>query len=154
MPNHVKNVLQFNGIRKPDIDILINMLTTKDKDGTPFIDFNKIIPEPRVKSECPKDCLVNKDSHIMEYEDRPWFDWYTWHNKYWGTKWNAYDGYTLNTDISVTFVFSTAWCAPYPIIEKLRVDDFYDIFSDEELIEIIDESDYLWEDDELNPLDF
>jgi hypothetical protein len=40
------------------------------------------------------------------------------------------------------------------IIEKLRVDDFYDIFSDEELIEIIDESDYLWEDDELNPLDF
>ena len=40
------------------------------------------------------------------------------------------------------------------IIKKLRVDDFYDIFSDEELIEIIDESDYLWEDDELNPLDF
>ena len=40
------------------------------------------------------------------------------------------------------------------IIEKLRVDDFYDIFSDEELIEIIDESEYLWEDDELNPLDF
>lgn len=40
------------------------------------------------------------------------------------------------------------------IIEKLRIDDFYDIFSDEELIEIIDESDYLWEDDELNPLDF
>lgn len=40
------------------------------------------------------------------------------------------------------------------IIEKLRVDDFYDIFTDEELIEIIDESDYLWEDDELNPLDF
>ena len=40
------------------------------------------------------------------------------------------------------------------IIEKLRVDNFYDIFSDEELIEMIDESDYLWEDDELNPLDF
>ena len=40
------------------------------------------------------------------------------------------------------------------IIEKLRVDDIYDIFSDEELIEIIDESNYLWEDDELNPLDF
>ena len=40
------------------------------------------------------------------------------------------------------------------IIEKLRVDDFYDIFSDEELIEIIDESDFLWEDNELNPLDF
>ena len=39
-------------------------------------------------------------------------------------------------------------------IEKLRIDDFYDIFSDEELIELIDESDYLWEDDELNPLDF
>ena len=40
------------------------------------------------------------------------------------------------------------------IIEKLRADDFYDVFNDEELIEIIDESDYLWEDNELNPLDF
>ena len=40
------------------------------------------------------------------------------------------------------------------IIEIFRVDDFYDLFSYEELIEIIDESDYLWEDDELNPLDF
>ena len=40
------------------------------------------------------------------------------------------------------------------IIEKLRVDDFYDIFSDEELIELIDDTDYLWDNDEFNPLDF
>ena len=39
-------------------------------------------------------------------------------------------------------------------IEKLRNDDFYDIFSDEELIELIDNTDYLWNDDEFDPLDF
>lgn len=40
------------------------------------------------------------------------------------------------------------------IIKKMRVDDFYDAFSMEELIELIDESEYLWEDGELKPANF
>ena len=38
---------------------------------------------------------------------------------YWGTKWNAYDGYTKIGATQLTFVFSTAWCIPDRIYEKL-----------------------------------
>ena len=59
---------------------------------------------------------------------KPWFDWYEWHNDYWGTKWNAYDSYTIIKKSSVQFVFSTAWSAPAPIYSKLA-----EIFSDYEM---------------------
>lgn len=51
--------------------------------------------------------------------DRPWFNWYDWHCEYWGTKWNAYDGYTMQGIDYVTLVFSTAWSYPDGIIREL-----------------------------------
>ena len=131
IPNYVKNVLTFKKLKPKDDefllatiaeentpgDVLSDELKVKTEDYT--IDFDKIIPEPRVKSECPKDCIVNKDSHIEADVERPWFDWYTWHNKYWDTKWNACDGYVINNKTSMTFVFSTAWSTPIPIFKKL-----------------------------------
>lgn len=127
MPNHVKNVLKFKNLKPKESEFLINLFTSpvsEDPTGKAvdlIFDFDKVIPEPREKSECPEDCLVNKDSHVMEYPDRPWFDWYEWHNKYWGTKWNAYDGYTKAGRSYITFVFSSAWSAPFPVIERLRL---------------------------------
>lgn len=131
MPNHVRNVLKFRKLKKKDIDFIINTIaipmtvpTDPVEETTYLIDFDKIIPEPKDESDCPDDYKVNKDSHIMEYEDRPWFDWYKWHNKYWGTKWNAYDGYTIIGKSYVTFVFSTAWSMPHPVIERLHLLDY------------------------------
>lgn len=86
-----------------------------------IIDFNKIIPEPRFESECPDEYKVNKDARIELREDKPWFDWYKWHVDQWGTKWDAYDGYTKIGKSYVTFVFSTAWSVAYPVIQKLDV---------------------------------
>ena len=126
MPNHVRNVLKFKKLKPEDKTFLLDMICShrSEAEGTeelPHIDFRKIIPEPQERSECPEDCLVNKDSHIAEYEDRPWFDWYKWHNKYWDTKWNAYDSYTELNKSSITFVFNTAWSMPKPIIQRLQV---------------------------------
>lgn len=45
MPNHVKNVLKFKNLKKGQIDILINNLTTIE-DGQRCFDFNKIIEMP------------------------------------------------------------------------------------------------------------
>ena len=123
MPNHVRNVLKFKKLKEKDIKAIEHTIATRigglaDKVNY-AIDFDKIIPEPRLKEDCPEDCLVNKDSHIMEDEERPWFDWYTWRNKYWGTKWGAYDCYSIIGKSYITFVFSTAWSMPYPIIERL-----------------------------------
>ena len=127
MPNHVKNVLTFKKLKKKDINAIVDIIAVKaepyaedgDLDKGYRIDFNKIIPEPQTLEECPEDCRVNKDSHVEEDKDRPWFDWYKWRNRYWGTKWGAYDCYSIIEDNSITFVFSTAWSMPYPIIERL-----------------------------------
>lgn len=125
MPNHVKNVVKIKGIKtEEERDYLLRKLAVKyhdkyaDKDEY-IMDFDLIIPEPRFKKDCPKDCIVNKDSHVSEVEGREWFNWYEWHVRFWGTKWNAYDGYTKIGKTQLTFVFSTAWSAPFSIYEKL-----------------------------------
>lgn len=125
MPNHVRNVLKFKRLKEDDKRFLLDLICSPTEDDaggmTLHIDFDKIIPEPKEESECPDEFKVNKDSHVMEYKDRPWFDWYTWHNEFWGTKWNAYDSYTVVNKSSITFVFSTAWSMPYPVIKRLKV---------------------------------
>lgn len=123
MPNHVRNVLKFSKLTPKERDFILERFTTEMEDDiyplNRIFDFDKIIPEPRLESECPEDCKVNKDSHVMEYEDRPWFDWYAWHNKYWGTKWNAYNGYVQVGTTTITFVFNTAWSMPLPVYREL-----------------------------------
>lgn len=128
MPNHVRNVWTIKGIKtEKEKNYLLNKLTTVCKShdegaremNTRIIDFDLIIPEPRFIKDCPKDCLINKESHVREVEDRPWFDWYRWHLKYWGTKWGAYDGYTIIKKTQITFVFNTAWSFAVSIADKL-----------------------------------
>lgn len=123
MPNHVKNVLKFKKLKPDDIENIVHLIAIESEDDpkTYWIDFNKIIPEPKYESECPEDCKVNKDSHISTNPDKPWFDWYKWHIKYWGTKWGAYDCYSIMGKSYVTFVFSTAWSVAVPVIERLHL---------------------------------
>ena len=118
MPNHVRNILTFNDITKKQKEFILERFTSWNEHDK-IIDFDKVIPEPRLESECPEDCKVNKDSHIMEDKDRPWFDWYKWHNLYWGTKWNAYDGWVDENEDDLICAFNTAWSAPMPIYEQL-----------------------------------
>lgn len=120
IPNHVRNVLTFKDLTKDEKEFILERFTTYNEEyGEREFDFNTIIPEPRYKRECPKDCLVTDKSHIEGDKARPWFDWYEWHNKYWGTKWGAYDCITYDLTDSVEFVFNTAWSAPYPVYEQL-----------------------------------
>lgn len=124
IPNHIRNVLKFKKLKAKDKEFILDNFTSelKGEDVYPLnriFDFDKVIPEPRTEAECPDDCKVNSESHIVVDEARPWFDWYRWHTKYWGTKWGAYDCYTQVGGNYITFVFSTAWLAPYPIYEQL-----------------------------------
>lgn len=144
MPNHVKTVVKFKNLKEKDKDFIKEMiarpLTEKDtlfRADRPswIIDFDKIIPEPRSKEDCPAGCLITEKSHVVIEDDRPWFNWYEWHLAYWGTKWNAYDGYTEEGKSYLTFVFSTAWSVATPVITKLHLLG-YDIdvkYADEDL---------------------
>lgn len=138
MPNHIKNVLTFKHLKEDEKKMLLNAIANKMEDDSLYaISFNKIIPEPETKEECPKECIIEsaRRAGISEDERRPWFNWYDWHCAFWGTKWGAYDCYTEISEDSITFVFSTAWSYPSPIIEKLKLFglDFELKYADEDL---------------------
>jgi hypothetical protein len=119
MPNHVMNKWKISHIPQDKLQYILDKLTMITEEGNRIIDFDLIIPEPRLKKDCPADCIVNKDSHVMEEKDRPWFDWYTWRNKYWNTKWGAYDGYTHTGKTYIIMYFQTAWSFAGPVAMKL-----------------------------------
>ena len=74
MPNHIRTVIKFKNLKKEDdFEFITRMiarpLTEKDDMFTPdhedwMIDFNKIIPEPKTKEECPA-------MHIRKSERKP-----------------------------------------------------------------------------------
>ena len=119
MPNHVMNKWKISHIPQDKLQYVLDKLTMITEEGDRIIDFDLIIPEPRLKKDCPADCIVNKDSHVAEVKDRPWFDWYTWRNRYWNTKWGAYDGYTHTGKTYIIMYFQTAWSFAVPIATKL-----------------------------------
>ena len=58
---------------------------------------------------------------LMNMNGKPWFDWYKWRNKYWDTKWDAYEQSIYVNPDSIEFEFQTAWSSPMPVIEKLKL---------------------------------
>lgn len=129
MPNHVKTIVKFKNLKsKEDIEFILNMIASPMTTPTdPIekadyrIDFDKIIPEPKTKEDCPEEFIRTASSHIQEQEGKPWFDWYKWHLTNWGTKWGAYDCYTIIGKSYVKFVFSTAWSLAFPVMERLHL---------------------------------
>ena len=70
-----------------------------------YLDFNKIVPEPKDIGE----------------------DWYDWRLANWGTKWQPCETHYFeinketkdSKDLDLAIAFSTAWCPPDKIYEKL-----------------------------------
>lgn len=149
MPNHIKNVWKFKNLTQENIQFILNNITKKlDRNGNEIlnnsdipvyshiIDFDKIIPQPKSKKDCPTKFINKYDiSNDPNDKEKSWLNWYDWNITYWGTKWNAYDEYTIVDKTSVTFVFNTAWSFPEPIANALSKFNF-DLeikFADEDL---------------------
>ncbi len=121
MPNIVTNTMTLKGI-----GVFDEKFYTLNDEGTPYFDFNKIVPEPESESECIEKygtCYLDSVDErgysikrLYHNDGKPWFDWYSWHCEFWGTKWNAFCLEVLDTD---TIRFQTAWGAPDPIFGKL-----------------------------------
>ena len=47
------------------------------------------------------------------------YNWYSFHLKNWGTKWNSYSHYCMENGNESEFGFQTAWSHPFPIMQKL-----------------------------------
>lgn len=129
MPNWVYVNLNMNGLCKKE-----ELFSVKD-DGKKYLDFNKIIPEPKTKEECLEkygekyldsvDEKGNSTHYLMHENSDDWFNWYDWHRDFWGTKWNAC---YCNIVDDNTVSFETAWSLPEPVLLKLS-----EIFPEEEI---------------------
>lgn len=124
MANFVRNVWKISKIPKDKLAYIVNKLTRCYPDSRldvndKIIDFDLIIPEPQFKQDCSKEYIRTGCSHVQEVEGRPWFNWFTWREKFWGVKWNASDGYTEQGETWIRMVFNTPWSFPEPIAEKI-----------------------------------
>ncbi len=110
MPNHVTNIITYEGDRKQIAEMLEAI--KNDEFGIGTLDFNKIIPMPADIFRGP---LGEKE--MKQYGKNNWYDWSLGN---WGTKWNAY-GYDKSTDYSQNnrLRFQTAWSAPHVILQRL-----------------------------------
>lgn len=113
MPNWITNNVNVRG-KEEVIKKFFKECFTGD-----CIDFNKIVPEPKTKKECPKRYICNcEEAHLEPVEGKEWFDWYSWHYDFWGVKWNACEG---QKDIAGHwFYFESPWGSPYEIFKALK----------------------------------
>lgn len=111
----------YNSIRVEDGNCDLSKYIVETGD----FDFNLLVSEPQTVYECVREYgekYVDDGTKRLAHNDgKDWFDWYSWHNDYWGTKWNACNSYYDEKENVVTF--DTAWCAPFPIFEKLSKDN-------------------------------
>jgi len=109
MPNHITNIIKFQG----DENEIKKMLTDVqyEKFGLGSVDFEKIIPMP----ENIFKGMLGQTERALYGDD----NWYYWSIKHW-KKWNSYcyDDYN-NYQNDNTIRFETAWTAPHPVLAKL-----------------------------------
>lgn len=96
MPNYIENILILH-TNYIDLQHIVGNNNTS-------LSFKYIAPEPS-----------NNEN----------YDWYTWHNENWGTKWDAIDAKLLECKILehgslyVKYTFETAWSTPFVWLEKV-----------------------------------
>lgn len=120
MPNWVKNRISFNS--KEDLETAIGQLGRFEAYINGNFSYTWAVPYPNTKKEClekyGKEYITedHEKDHIQEDEDRPWLNWCTFHNNFWGCKWDAsevnYDGYG-------NIYFDSLWSPPDKFIEAL-----------------------------------
>jgi hypothetical protein len=111
MPNHVTNIIRFEGDEKQIHDLLEKI--QDDELGIGSISFGKVILMP--------ENIFRGNLGQAEREMYGSNNWYDWSVSHWGTKWDAYgfDDFPQNNGNSDTLRFLTAWDPPHPVLQKL-----------------------------------
>lgn len=108
MPNHIKNIVEFEGAE-------LKVKEIKQFCGE-TLDFNKLIPMPAELdgTKSPSDLPAEESQKLIEKYGAD--NWYDWRLENWDTKWN---GYQLDEDKleseSEKCVFYTAWSMPMKV---------------------------------------
>lgn len=111
MPNHITNCLEIKHEDKNMFNWLVDCWDAKEN----YLDFNKIVPQPL---NLYQGNFGAKERELCKREGRP--NWFDWNPKFWGTKWNSYDGKLEKAQDGIFACrFFTAWSPPFPIIDTL-----------------------------------
>ena len=116
MPNWCKNNLRIKGNGEKVLELLELM---KDDDGE--MTFNKLVPMPRELKDTtsPVPSSVSQKERDKLKEKYGADNWYDWHCKYWGCKWDASESefYKRGNDWYVSF--NTPWGPPMEFIKRV-----------------------------------
>lgn len=75
MPNWTSNSIKFTTLEE------LNTVVNECRSDYSDFDFNKLIPEPELIEDCPKNHIADENSCIKTSEEKPWVNWYTWHDE-------------------------------------------------------------------------
>lgn len=117
MPNHVTNIFHINScVNDTQLSDIKDFIEGENESP---VSFQQIRPMP---AELEANPATGVSDDITEEETRRRkllygaSDWYDWHIKYWGTKWDCYDVIKICEN---EFEFRTAWSTPEEIIKYL-----------------------------------
>ena len=114
MPNWVTNYLTV------EKEIAKEYILNKENE----VDFEILCPMPKELENTDAPCMPNEEL-LEKYGASNWYDW---HVKNWGTKWNASNTYVEDLgDGRVRIEFDTPWSTPYVWLMALRNADEFDI---------------------------
>jgi len=116
MPNWCYNELHVGGTSDK-----LRRFYRAAKRGTRLICLQKFLPMPR---ELRNTQSPHKDTKRYKYlkEKFGQDNWYDWHVKNWGTKWDVNREschLDYNGPRSLIYVFDTAWSPPCPVLKKM-----------------------------------
>lgn len=149
MPNFVTCKCEVSG-SQDELNSFVNAGYFKRDDHTDYeyMDFDMIVPQPKTEAECdPRFVMRTEEDRrramVMESADKPWFNWYGWNVKYWGTKWTGETVVRPTVECmsseggKIGFIIQTAWSFPEPIAARLGKEYpelvFKWLFADEDL---------------------
>lgn len=117
MPNDCSNTLIVSGNTKK-----LEVFFHQNNGSSGDLDFSKSVPHPEAGNDPRK-----------KYDN----NWYEFQLNNWGTKWNAYNNYTVedNEHDKLFYGFCTAWCPPIKWLittSKLYKELTFDLYYEEE----------------------
>jgi len=138
MPNWCENKM----ILKGKTENIVKFMEMIKGDEDPFT-FDKIIPSPKKKADCPAKYII-KDAedarkHALAWDEKNpmrWFNWYSWRYDNWGVKWDCSNVQAPSIEdvkeqklTHVNIFFSTPWAPAKAIIGKiLEMATDYDLY--------------------------
>lgn len=134
MPNHTTTLIKIKANKTEALAKFVENHMKWEGSDNCYLDFETVVPVPKTPAECDPEFVMmdaeDAKSRCIAYKEedpRKWFDWYHWQIRYWGTKWNSYNGVCPKLEeilkknlTEIEIWLNTAWSPAIPVYAKLQ----------------------------------